>query len=99
MHQHGVGDGEDRKQGRVGREVNKECHRLGLFLLWLYTLSLSFIVGTGLSGPKALNEDQLIDLWERIDARVEELMEGVEPLPRSHSPFNPASQVSVEEQK
>lgn len=46
-----------------------------------------------------LTEDQLIDLWETIDARVAELMEGVEPLPRSHAPFDAGSQVSVDDQK
>ncbi len=48
---------------------------------------------------KVLTDDQLIDLWETIDARVEELLEGVEPLPISHSPFDPSSRFSVEEQK
>ena len=55
-------------------------------------------VTVGGSG-RVLNQDQLIDLWETIDARVEELLEGVEPLPVSHAPFNAASQFSIEEQK
>lgn len=46
-----------------------------------------------------LTEDQLIDLWETIDARVEELLEGVEPLPASHTPFDPTSQLPVAEQR
>ena len=46
-----------------------------------------------------LSEDQLVDLWERIDARVAELCEGVEPLPAPPIPFDSASNVPLEEQK
>ena len=53
----------------------------------------------GGSAHKVLTEDQLIDLWETIDARVEELLEGVEPLPMSPSPFDASSRFSIEEQK
>lgn len=41
----------------------------------------------------------MIDLWEKIDGRVGELMEGVEPLPDSMIPFDAASDEPMEEQK
>ena len=41
----------------------------------------------------------MIDLWERVDGRVGELMEGVEPLPDSVIPFDAASDEPMEEQK
>lgn len=50
-------------------------------------------------GTKVLSEGQLIDLWERIDARVGELLEGCEPLPAPPLTFNPASEIPIEEQK
>ena len=46
-----------------------------------------------------LSESQLIDLWEKIDARVGELLEGCEPLPQPSMTFNPASDIPFEEQK
>ena len=48
---------------------------------------------------KVLSESQLVDLWETIDARVGELLEGCEPLPPPPVTFNPASDVPIEEQK
>ena len=48
---------------------------------------------------KVLSESQLIDLWEKIDARVGELLEGCEPLPQPSMTFNPASDIPFEEQK
>lgn len=48
---------------------------------------------------RVLTADQLMDLWDTIDARVAELLEGVEPLPASHAPFDPRSTFSLEEQK
>lgn len=53
----------------------------------------------GSASNKMLTEDQLVDLWETIDARVGELLEGVEPLPASHSPFDASSPFSVDDQK
>ena len=57
------------------------------------------VSASGGASGRVLSPDQLIALWETIDARVEELLEGVEPLPASHSPFDPRSTFSVEEQK
>ena len=48
---------------------------------------------------KVLSESQLVDLWETIDARVGELLEGCEPLPPPPLTFNPASEIPLEEQK
>lgn len=50
-------------------------------------------------GSKVLSEGELVDLWERIDARVGELLEGCEPLPPPPVTFNPTSEVPIEEQK
>ena len=41
----------------------------------------------------------MIDLWETIDGRVAELVEGQEPLPDSVIPFDAASEEPIEEQK
>ena len=46
-----------------------------------------------------LSESELVDLWERIDARVGELCEGGEPLPAPPIPFDSASELPIEEQK
>ena len=46
-----------------------------------------------------LSESELVDLWETIDARVGELLEGCEPLPPPPVTFNPSSEVPIEEQK
>lgn len=51
------------------------------------------------SSSKVLSEGELVDLWERIDARVGELLEGCEPLPPPPVTFNPTSEVPIEEQK
>ena len=53
----------------------------------------------GGKGAAVLQEGQLVDLWERMNARVAELMEGAEPLPRPALPFDAASDLPVEEQK
>ena len=54
-------------------------------------------------GPKhpggVLTEHQLIDLWEKMDARVEELLEGRERLPDTAVPFDATSEIPIEEQK
>lgn len=54
-------------------------------------------------GPKhpggVLTEHQLIDLWEKMDARVEELLEGCERLPDTSVPFDATSDTPIEEQK
>ena len=54
-------------------------------------------------GPKhpggVLTEHQLIDLWEKMDARVEELLEGRERLPDTAVPFDATSDTPIEEQK
>ena len=49
--------------------------------------------------PKLLTESQLVDLWERIDARLSELCEDCEQLPDSLVPFDSASDIPMEEQK
>ena len=46
-----------------------------------------------------MTSDQMTDLWETIDGRVAELMEGREPLPDSVIPFDAASEESIEEQR
>ena len=46
-----------------------------------------------------MTEHQLIDLWEKIDARVEELLEGRERLPDTAVPFDATSEIPIEEQK
>lgn len=71
--------------------LSKTQHSSSIFMSHTYT----YIQGT----PKLLTDSQLTDLWERIDARVEELLEGCEPLPDRAIPFDAASDVPVEEQK
>lgn len=64
-----------------------------LLLVISHTLS-------GGSSSKVLSENQLIDLWEMIDARVCELLEGCEPLPLPPTAaFNPSSEIPADEQK
>ena len=46
-----------------------------------------------------MTEDQMVDLWESIDGRLVELMEGGEGLPESEIPFDAASDRPMEEQK
>lgn len=46
-----------------------------------------------------MTNDQMIDLWEAIDGRISELMEGQEPLPESEIPFDAASDEPMEDQK
>ena len=41
----------------------------------------------------------MTDLWETVDGRVLELLEGHEELPRSEPAFDAASQEPIEEQK
>ena len=41
----------------------------------------------------------MTELWERVDGRVGELVEGVEPLPDTIIPFDAASEEPMEEQK
>ena len=41
----------------------------------------------------------MIDLWESIDGRLSELMEGEGTLPESEIPFDAASEEPLEEQK
>ena len=46
-----------------------------------------------------LSESECVDLWERIDARVGELCDDVEPLPAPPIPFDSASEIPLDEQK
>ena len=55
--------------------------------------------GGGAATGYVLTNDGATDLWETIDGRVMELLEGHEPLPESESPFDAASDVPVDEQK
>ena len=50
-------------------------------------------------GSKVMSESQLIDLWERIDAQVGELLEGCEPLPPPPMTFDPTNDITFDEQK
>ncbi|KAL5509288.1 hypothetical protein EMCRGX_G004628 [Ephydatia muelleri] len=50
-------------------------------------------------GSIPLTEGQLVDLWEKMDGRVADLLQGTEPLPRSAIPFDAASDQPMEEQK
>ena len=54
--------------------------------------------GRGVTGY-VLTEDQAVDLWEIIDGRVMELVEGHEPLPESEAPFDSVSSVPIDDQK
>ena len=65
---------------------------------WVWLISLLLFLCAG-GGSKVLSEGELVDLWERIDARVGELLEGCEPLPPPPVTFNPTSEVPIEEQK
>ena len=53
----------------------------------------------GSSTGYVLTQDQTTDLWETIDARVFELLEGHETLPRAEPAFDAACQEPIEEQK
>ena len=53
----------------------------------------------GSSTGYVLTGDQMTDLWETIDGRVAELLEGGEALPDSVIPFDAASEEPIEEQK
>ena len=53
----------------------------------------------GGAGSIPLTEGQLVDLWEKMDGRVADLLQGTEPLPRSAIPFDAASDQPMEEQK
>ena len=46
-----------------------------------------------------MTNDQMVDLWETVDGRVAELIEGREPLPDSVIPFDAASEEPIEEQR
>lgn len=48
---------------------------------------------------KELSEQQLEDMWEELSSELSALLQGREEIPQNISPFDAASDVSIDQQR